>query len=263
MPLAPETADNESAPSDEEVVAFLRRLLPDFYFVNTPLSRMKRHYAILQSLSSGSSGVAIAFFRGPGASFSELVVCARDPEQPGLLSGIAAVLSATGVGVHTAWIHTLDNPNLKHGRLALDTFLLGESTFGRSRALGAKTQKNLAANLSRVLSGELNGHELLASSSRARQKAARAPVQVSDVSSARIGNFSLFKLRAFDSSGVLYRITRALSRQNVSIQHAQINTFEQEVDDVFFVLNADGLAFSDEVAVAVLKRLREELEQSE
>lgn len=250
--------------SDEEVVAFLRHYLPDFYFVNAPLSRMKRHMALLDALPDARASVVIEFHRAPGASFSELVLCVRDPSQPGLLSNIAAALAAAGVSVHTAWIHSLDAPTGGGERIALDTFILGENGWGRSRALSAKTQKAFSESLSSVLRGEQSADELLHQAGRARQKAARAPLRVSDASATRAGEFSLFKLRAHDSSGVFFRITRALARQNVHIEHAQINTFEHEADDVFFVLDArTRQPFPDEDAAHILERLRDELGRSE
>ncbi len=180
-----------------------------------------------------------------------------------MLAGIAAALAAAGVSVHTAWIHSLDDPSGNGDRLALDTFILGESAWNRSRALGTKTQKTLAQLLSRVLSGQQSADELLLSANRARQKAARAPLRVSDVSATRVEGFSLFKLRAFDSNGVFYRITRSLARQGVHIEHAQINTFEREADDVFFVLGAQGAPFGNDEAAQILDELRDELSRSE
>lgn len=260
--MTPQQPDDLNVP-DEEVVAFLRRFLPDFYFVNAPLSRMKRHRTILKSLPGAPGDAVIEFHHAPGASFSELVLCARDPAQPGLLSNIAAALAALGVNVHTAWIHSLDDPSGNGDRLALDTFILSESAWNRSRALSAKTQKDLAELLARVLSGEQNADELLLGAGRSRQKVARAALRVSDASAARADNFSLFRLRVLDSRGVFLRITRALAGQNVIIEHAQINTFEHEADDVFFVLDAQGAPFSDEDAGRIINQLRDELSRSE
>ncbi len=258
--IVPQPRDDLSASSDEEIVAFLRRFLPDFYFVNAPLSRMRRHRDILRALPLAQSSVVIEFHCAPGASFSELVLCARDLSRPGLLAGIAAALAAADVSVHTAWIHSLDDPRGNGDRLALDTFILSESAWNRSRALGAKTQKNLTQLLTRVLSGEQSADELLLNANRTRQKAARAPLQVSDASATRVEGFSLLKLRAFDSNGVFYRITRSLARQGVHIEHAQINTFEREADDVFFVLDAHGAPFGEEDAARILS---DELSRSE
>ncbi len=248
---------------DEQVTTYLRRYLPDFYFVNAPLSRMRRHMAILQALPGESSGVIVEFHHAPGASFSELVLCARDEDQPGLLARVAGTLVALGVGVQTAWIHSLKNPFDERGTVVLDTLLLSETPLGRSRSLSAKTQKTLSQTLTRVLNHEQSVEQLLEFAPRKRQKAARAPLQVSDLSATRAGDYTLFKLRALHSNGALSRITRALAQMQIGVAHAQINTFEREVDDVFFVTDARGLAFSSQEAAQILERLREELSRSE
>lgn len=248
---------------DEVVTTYLRRFLPDFYFVNAPITRMRRHMAILKSLPDEPSGVVAQFYRAPGASFSELVLCARDEEQPGLLSQVAGTLVALGIGVQTAWIHSLDDPFDEGGTVVLDTLLLSEALLGHSRALGAKTQKTLSQTLTRVLNYEQTVEELLERAPRQRQRAAVAPLLVSDLVATRAGDYTLFKLRALHSSGALSRVTRALARMKIGVAHAQINTFEREVDDVFFVTDERGLPLSDDEAARILKRLREELSRSE
>ena len=244
---------------DEMVTTYLRRYLPDFYFVNAPMSRMRRHMAILQALPHTPSGVIAEFYRAPGASFSELILCARDQEQPGLLARVAATLVALGIGVQTAWIHSLDNPFGEGGTVVLDTLLLSETLLGRGRALGAKSQKTLSQTLTEVLNQRQDVAHLLADAPRARQKAASAPLQVSDLSATRAGDYTLLKLRALHSSGALSRITSALARMNISIAHAQINTFEREVDDVFFATDAHGVPFPDDETARLLEQLRAEL----
>lgn len=248
---------------DEQVTAYLRRYLPDFYFVNAPLSRMRRHLAILQSLPQAPSGVIVEFYRAPRASFTELVLCARDAAQPGLLSQVAGTLVALGVGVHTAWIHSLEDPFGEGGTIVLDTLILSESLLGRSRALSAKTQKNLSQTLTQVLNHQLTAAQLLERAPRSRQRAARAPIEVSGLAVARAGDYTLFKLRAHQSNGALSRITRALAQMQIGVAHAQINTFEQEVDDVFFVTDIHGQPFDDDEANQLSYRLRDALSRSE
>lgn len=244
---------------DEQITAYLRRYLPDFYFVNTSLSRMRRHVTVLQALPQTPLGVVVDFYRAPGASFSELVLCARDEEQPGLLSQVAGTLTALGVRVHTAWIHSLVDPYCEGGTIVLDTLIISEQLLGRPRALNAKTQKNLSQILTRVLNHELNSEELLQRAGRSRQKSARASLQVHDLSVERAGEYTLFKLHAQQSSGALSRITQSLAKMRISVAHAQINTYEREVDDVFFVTNAQGQPYEDEEANALLEQLRVEL----
>lgn len=248
---------------DEQVTAYLRRYLPDFYFVNAPLSRMRRHMAILQALPLSPSGVIVEFYRAPRASFTELVLCARDEAQPGLLSKVAGTLVAMGVGVHTAWIHSLEDPFGSGGTIVLDTLILSESLLGRSRALSAKTQKNLTQTLTQVLSHQLSPEQLLERAPRARQRAASAPTEVSELVVTQAAEYTLFKLRAHKSNGALNRITRTLAQMQIGVAHAQINTFEKQVDDVFFVTDIRGQPFNDEEANQLCHRLRDALSQSE
>ncbi|RYX86766.1 hypothetical protein EON83_00875 [bacterium] len=252
-----------SAMPDEQVTTYLRRYLPDFYFVNTPLSRMRRHMAILQELPQAPSGVIVSFYRAPRASFTELVLCARDDAQPGLLSQVAGTLVALGVGVQTAWVHSLEDPSGTSGTIVLDTLFLSESLLGRSRALSSKTQKNLSQTLTQVLNHEQKVAELLRRAPRSRQRAAIAPIEISGMAVARAGDYTLFKLRAHQSTGALSRITRSLAQMQIGVAHAQINTVEREVDDVFFVTDVYGRPFEDEEANELLYRLRDALSRSE
>ncbi len=248
---------------DEQVTAYLRRYLPDFYFVNAPISRMRRHRAILQALPGSPSGVIAEFHWAPGASFSELVLCARDEVQPGLLAQVAGTLVALGVGVHTAWIHSLDEPFHETGTVVLDTLLLSETLLGRGRPLSDKKQKLVSQTLTRVLNHEESVAQLLERAPRSRQKAAHAPLHVSDLSATRAGDYTLFKLRALHSSGALSRITRSLAQMKIAVAHAQINTFEREVDDVFFVTNANGSPLDDTNTSQILDQLRDELSRGD
>jgi UTP:GlnB (protein PII) uridylyltransferase len=67
--------------------------------------------------------------------------------------------------------------------------------------------------------------------------------------------WTLIKLRAVDDNGVLYRVTRALAGLGLNIAHAQINTFEKSVDDVFFVSGAHG-PLDEPATEAALGRLK-------
>ena len=238
-------------PPDEVVHTFFRRVLPDFYFVNAPLSRMRRHLALIRELPTRP--VIVDFHRPAGANFTELTLCAHDDAQPGLLSKVAGTLAALKINVHTAWIHTLRDPHQSENerRVVLDTLILSEPYFGRNRPLFAKTQNRVSETLTEVLSGQ-SVQKLMA-------RALRRPhgtLCVSDLSATPTSDgLTLIKLRATDDNGVLYRITRALAVLDLDVAHAQINTFESEIDDVFFVRNLQGEALSEVETAHVLERL--------
>jgi len=239
-------------PSDAAITAFFRQLLPDFYFVNTPLSRMRRHLELLERLST--ERVIVDFHRPPGAQFSELTLCAYDAAEPGLLSKVAGTLTALKINVHTAWIHTLADPLKPKGGddVVLDTLILSEPYFGRTRPLSQRTQANIRQKLKAVLDGTTTVHQLLAWRTRKPYQ----PLRVYELHAADApGNCTLIKLRAADDNGVLYRVTRALAELDLNIAHAQINTFEKAVDDVFFVRNTRGMLTHEE-AESALSRLR-------
>jgi UTP:GlnB (protein PII) uridylyltransferase len=246
-----------TGPPDEVVHTFFRRFLPDFYFVNAPISRMRRHLALIRQLPERP--VIVDFHRPPGAHFTELTLCAQDDVEPGLLSKVAGTLTALKINVHTAWIHTLADPHQPQSgrRVVLDTLILSEPYFARARPLPLKTQHRVSAALTQVLSGEKNLGQLMLKTMRRIQ----GPLQVHDLSASRTGDdYTLIKLRAADDNGVLYRVTGALAALHLDVAHAQINTFEKAIDDVFFVLDAQGQPLSEEETAQKLEQLRRMLE---
>lgn len=242
-------------PTDEQVHVFFRQFLPDFYFVNTPLSRMRRHLAFINNLPK--EPIQIDFYRPPGARFTELTLCAHDELQPGLLSKVAGTLTALKINVHTAWIHTLANPSAPQSgqRVVLDTLILSETYFRRTRPLTLKTQKLIRQVLSDVLNGQADVDFLMARNTRRAQQA----LDVCDLAATDAGPYTLVKFCSSDDEGLLYRVTRVLSGLNLDIRHAQINTQDRSVDDVFFLTNESGEPLSEEEMGLMLERIRQKL----
>ena len=240
---------------DEQVSSFLRGLLPDFYFVNTPLSRMRRHLQLLRDLPANA--LQIELNCPPGAQFTELILCGYAQSQPGLLAQIAGVLALQNVNVHTAWIHTLRDPYapaLASNAPALDargeaaksvvlnTFILSENSLRRTRPLTGKSRASLDAGLRAVIGQER----------RARADFAPAHLKLDELSVTSAGRTTLIKLSAPNETGVLHLVAQAVAHLNLDIAHAQINTFEDTVADTFFVTDAAGqpLAIDQETAIA-------------
>ena len=243
--------------SDEQVTAFFRRYLPDFYFVNTSLSRMRRHLILLERLPQ--KPLQIEWEQSASAGFTELTLCARDELRPGWLAKVASVLATLKINVHTAWIHTLRDPHdVRQPRpVVLDTFLLSEPYFGRTRVLTAKTKRSLTQALTDVL-----GERTVESRPARIERRMGAPLGIHQLEAHPNGEFLIIKLRAADAGGVLFRLTHALASLGLLIAHAQINTYEQEhaVDDVFFVSKTDEIPVSSGEAPDLVARLRSILE---
>ncbi len=243
-------------PPDEVVVAFFRAFLPDFYFVNTPISRMRRHLQLIGDLRAAP--LLLDFHQAVGANFTELTLCAGDDAQPGLLSKVAGTLSALKINIDTAWIHTLRDPHdVESGRrVVLDTLILSESGGGAGRPLSAKTQARVREILTPILSGQSSALPSLAKILRRA-----SPLVIEEISTAPDADGTLqITLRAADAEAVLFRITRVLASLGLDIAHAQINTFERSIDDVFFVSKSGGAAIEADQIPGLLELLRHALE---
>lgn len=240
-------------PPDEVVLAFFRRFLPDFYFVNASISQMRRHFALIHQLPPHA--VILDFHHPAGAQFTKLTLCAHDDIQPGLLSKVAGTLTALKINVSTAWIHTLADPKHPQSgrRVVLDTLILSESRFGRSRPLAPSTQKQVSEALSPLFNEQKSENPLLSKALRLT----RGPLQVDEISASPTAQgHLLITLRTPDSSGVLFRVTRALAALQLDIAHAQVNTSENAVDDVFFVSRANGGVLEETEIAALVEELR-------
>jgi len=258
--LTPDIADEGTASSPAsstgaDDLATLRRVMPDVYFVNTPVSRSLRHLDLLRHLAS-VQGDANAPEKTPplldfhvtgGQPLTETTFCAWDQGEPGLLSQLCGTMAALNLSVHTAFIYTLRDADgalgLQSDRdVALDTFLLSENYFGHDRAMTAKTHKKLKAELSRVLRGEVSVSQLLAKSRRPF-----APIVIHDLSVENLAQDAATRisLRAKDSPGLLFRVTSALAKMELQVRVAMISTRDESADDLFFVTDKHGQRLPD------------------
>lgn len=236
---------DDGAP-DEQIGAFLRDLLPDFYFVNTPLSRMRRHLQLLRELPHNP--LQIELLCPPGAQFTELILCGYDQAQPGLLAQIAGALSALHINVHTAWIHTLRDPHApaeKDNAVVLNTFITSENSFRRARPL---TQKSCAA-IERAL-------RKIIQQQNAPVAVALPALNIDELSVTAAGRYTLIKVSAPNENGVLYAVAHAVAQLELDIAHAQINTFENAAVDTFFVTDAAGEPLEIERDFHIAEQLR-------
>ena len=168
---------------------------------------------------------------------TEITVYAAD--HPGLFSRIAGALPASGADIVDARITTLKNG------MVLDVFWVqgeGRSAFDRPDKLA-----RLSARIQRALAGKMDiDAEIEKRRPRFPKRASRMTVPprvlIDDTASQ---THTVIEVNGTDQPGLLYRITRALSRINVQIYSARISTYGESVVDVFYVKDLFGLKIVD------------------
>jgi len=261
--------DSKNAQTSDALVAeTLRRIMPDSYFINTPRSHMQRHLELLRAMQPGD--VVLDFHRHAGALLTELTLCAFDETRPGLLSKVCGALAALGIEIRNASVYTLRLPNEEPGdkrpkdfrHVALDTLLLSEPYYGKERALTRKTIERVRASLTDILQNRTSEQKMLAQVLSRSRRQSFAPPHIIElaVSNREMGEglqpLTEIRLRATDTSVLLYRVTAALASLGLNIHMAQINSLEGEADDIFLVSNQAGRALPESELAPMSKRLR-------
>jgi [protein-PII] uridylyltransferase len=179
---------------------------------------------------------------------TEVTVYSAD--HPGLFSRIAGAMAVAGASIDAARIFTLANG------MALDTF------FVRNTQGGPFDRPEHLARLKRVVGQTLVG-SLKPSQELARRKSqipsrlrvfkVTPRVLIDNKASA---NDTVIEVNGRDRPGLLYDVTRALSKLQLMIHGARIATYGERAVDVFYVQDALG----DKIeAPARLERIRARL----
>jgi len=159
------------------------------------------------------------------------------PDQPGLLSAIAGVLSLNGLGVVTATV------GADRDGMVVDSFRV-EPVFSR-----APDWAGVEHDLNQVLAGELELRERLRD--KARTYARRSPVAATPVETGVVFDNDLsevatvVEVRAPDAIGLLYRITSVLAGLDLDIRHATVATVGHQAVDGFYVTDGSGAKVTD------------------
>ena len=154
------------------------------------------------------------------------------PDQPGTFSKVAGVLSLSGLDVLGAEAHSDEQG------MAASQFRIVPPTHGIDWL-------PVVDNLEKALAGRLALDSRLAERAAAyrprRRLSAENPsppaVRFDDAASS---NATFVEVRAPDSVGILYSITKALADIGLDIRHARVLTMGQEVVDSFYVSPPGG-----------------------
>jgi len=204
------------------------RSLPAQYLLNTPLEEMYLHIAMIGRLRE-TFEPSVDFKNEYGADYTEMTLCAYDDPKPGLLAKITGVLYAHDVNLHTAQVFTRD----ASVRIAIDTLWIDY----RGKPLSPHKRGELQASLRRVLLGEIGIGELLQNHKKPLKEQTIYAAKIDENASER---FSLLEVSAPDETGVVYRLSRAVSELGWNIHAARLSVWGSRARDAFYVTGQDG-----------------------
>ncbi len=218
------------------------------YWLSVDRDTHLRHAELVRAAERAGDALTVDTRIDGYREVTEVTVYTAD--HPGLFSRIAGAMAVAGASIDAARIFTLANG------MALDTF------FVRNALGGPFDRPEHLARLKRVVEQTLEGslqpwRELARRKSKipSRMRVFKvAPrVLIDNKASARA---TVIEVNGRDRPGLLYDLTRALSKLQLMIHGARIATYGESAVDVFYVQDALG----DKIeAPARLKRIRARL----
>ena len=216
--------------SEEEFATFTSRGYP-FYWLSFDPETHARHARLMREAETSGAPLTVEKRVDLHRSVTEITLYTAD--HPGLFSRIAGALAVSGANIVDAKILTMSNG------MALDTFWV-QDLAGRSFDRPDKLAK-LAVIFENVLTGDLKPHREFA-----RPPAFPSRLQVFTVmprvlvDNRASSSHTVIEVNGRDRPGLLYELTRELTRLNLQISSAKISTYGEKVVDVFYVKNLFG-----------------------
>jgi [protein-PII] uridylyltransferase len=233
--------------SEAEFTTFVTRGYP-FYWLSFDAPTHARHARLMREAEASGAPLTVEKRVDPYRSVTEITLYTAD--HPGLFSRIAGALAISGANIVDAKIMTMSNG------MALDTFWVQDSAggpFDRPDKLA-----KLAVIFENVLTGDLKPHRELARPvaipSRTRVFTVTPRVLLDNMVS---GSHTVIEINGRDRPGLLFELTRALTRLNLQVSSAKISTYGEKVVDVFYVKNLFGHKIEHSAKLAEIQRALE------
>ena len=233
--------------SEEEFATFASRGYP-FYWLSFDPETHARHARLMREAEASGAPLTVEKRVDPHRAVTEITLYTAD--HPGLFSRIAGALAVSGANIVDARIMTMLNG------MALDTFWVQDLTghpFDRPDKLA-----KLAVTFENVLTGDLKPHRELARPpaipSRTQVFTVMPRVLVDNKASR---SHTVIEVNGRDRPGLLYEVTRELTRLNLQISSAKISTYGEKVVDVFYVKNLFGHQVEQPAKLSEIRRTLE------
>jgi [protein-PII] uridylyltransferase len=169
------------------------------------------------------------------------------PDHPWLLSIIAGACAVAGANIVDAQIFTTTD-----GR-ALDTISISREF--ELDADEARRAARVTDSIEKALRGDLKLPEVVAKRETARARLnAFALLPEVNINNGWSNRYTMVEVTGLDRPGLLFELTRTLSKLSLNIGSAHVATFGERVVDVFYVTDLFGAKITSPTRQATIKR---------
>jgi [protein-PII] uridylyltransferase len=229
--------------SDDEFAAFTGRGYP-FYWLSLDAETHARHARLMRAADAGGTKLTVEKRVDPARAVTEITLYTAD--HPGLFSRIAGALAVSGANIVDAKIMTMSNG------MALDTLWVQDhdnTPFDRPDKLA-----ELAFTFENVLTGDLKPHLELERPPAfpSRMSVFTVPPRVL-IDNQASRSHTVIEVNGRDRPGLLWEVTRELTRLSLQVSSAKISTYGEKVVDVFYVKNLFGHKVEHEQKLAEIR----------
>ncbi len=218
---------------DEKAVAKHCDAMPAAYVLNTPLEEIVYHIQLLNRLERGK--VVLDVYNRPGEDFSELTICTYDEPQPGMLARITGVLYGCNVDIHKAQVFTMERKK----PVVLDTLWISSD----GRQISEHRARRVKATLEKILTGSQTVEQYLIAAGK--RPPSGIPLDSMDLRNDLSEEHTVVHIIARDLQGLLYLMTRTLSRSGLHIHAAKVATWNARAENNFYVTTLSGQQIPD------------------
>ena len=216
--------------TDDEFSAFIARGYP-FYWLSLDAETHARHARLMREAEASDAPLTVEKRVDRARAVTEVTLYTAD--HPGLFSRIAGALAVSGANIVDAKIMTMSNG------MALDTLWVQDqdgTAFDRPDKLA-----KLAFVFENVLTGDLKPHVELERRPAipSRMSVFTVPPRVL-IDNQASRTHTVVEVNGRDRPGLLWELTRELTRLSLQVSSAKISTYGEKVVDVFYVKNLFG-----------------------
>jgi [protein-PII] uridylyltransferase len=218
---------------DDAWIAQRLETLPRSYLTSTAAQQIAADLRLLRRLNG--AGVITEAECLPDAGAVLFTVATREAIAPGIFHRLTGALSAAGLEILSAQIHTLADG------LVIDRFWVTDPDYAElpppDRLAEVQTALVQSLRLPAGTEPAFRRTWQLARRPDAKLSTAQTRVNVDNTSSQQ---YTIFDIFAHDRVGLLYAITRTLYECGLSVWRARIATHLDQVVDVFYVTDQSG-----------------------